>query len=120
MFQCYSLIMKNEWPKKASNVAVEDIRTGFCLKGVLIRPTVEGESGEEGETARFGEGYYVVTSGEKGKNQRMDAIVGQNTFSRIQAGEEVTLKGHLTEVDLEWTIFQAIRDVSSSNKPKKK
>ncbi len=110
--------MKEKYPIRANNVVLEDIETGFQLRGALIRPEVASESNRERKTSWFVEGsYYVVSSGEKGDQERMDAFVHQETFQKIVAGEEVKVKSHLTRrVDLKLTIDEPLNDVLSSNK----
>ena len=110
--------MKEKFPIKANNVILEDIKTGYQLRGALIRPEVESESDSKGKTSRFVQGsYYVVSSEETRDQERMDAFVHQKTFEKIANGEEVRIKGHLTtRVDLKFAIDEPLNDDLSNNK----
>jgi len=107
----------DKYPIKRNNVEMEDIRSGFRLKGVLIRPEIMSASNERGRTSRFVDGiYYVVTSEETKNKERMDAFVDQNTLLKILNGEEVVVKSHLNKnIDLEWVIYRALEEVLSSS-----
>lgn len=112
--------MKEKFPIRANNVVLEDIKTGFQLKGVLIRPAVESESSSKGKISRFVQGaYYVVSSEETRDLRRMDAIVHEDTFQQIVAGIEVKIKSHLTSrIDLKFEIDEPLNDVLSQVKSK--
>lgn len=110
--------MKEKYPIIANNVMMKDLKTGLQLRGVLIRPGIESEGDKRGRTSRFVEGnYYVVTTEATAGGKRMDAFVGQDTYSRIVAGKEVGVKSHLTpRIDLKYVIDEALKDVLLNNK----
>lgn len=110
---------RGKYPLKSDNVTMEDIRSGTRLRGVLIRPEIQGETDENGKMRhRIVEGnYYVVTPEATAEGERMDAFVPQDIIKRISEGEEVNVKSHLTSrIDLRWVIGEALKDVLSSKK----